>query len=63
MDKATKNDDDSSRSSTKKMNSTDDTNNESLWIFGYGSLIWKQNFPFVKSVQGILIEIFRFSFF
>jgi hypothetical protein len=34
-------------------NSSDSKENDKeLWIFGYGSLIWKQNFPFTKEIQG-----------
>lgn len=28
--------------------------NRTFWIFGYGSLIWKTNFPFVKKYPGYI---------
>jgi len=29
-------------------------NNHMFWIFGYGSLIWKTNFPFIKKYPGYI---------
>lgn len=28
--------------------------NRTFWIFGYGSLMWKTNFPFIKKYPGYI---------
>lgn len=28
---------------------------EDLWVFGYGSLMWRPGFPFVEAVQAVLV--------
>ncbi|XP_050425424.1 putative glutathione-specific gamma-glutamylcyclotransferase 2 [Adelges cooleyi] len=33
---------------------TDTMDNHMFWIFGYGSLIWKANFPFIKKYSGYI---------
>lgn len=29
-------------------------NSHMFWIFGYGSLMWKTNFPFIKKYHGYI---------
>lgn len=33
---------------------TNGLKNHMLWIFGYGSLVWKTNFPFIKKYPGYI---------
>lgn len=32
----------------------DELKNHTCWIFGYGSLMWKTNFPFIKKYPGYI---------
>lgn len=33
---------------------TNGLKNHMFWIFGYGSLMWKTNFPFIKKYSGYI---------
>lgn len=39
--------------------------NHMFWIFGYGSLMWKTNFPFIKKhpgyIKGYTRRFYQFS--
>ena len=41
------------------MTTTSGLHNEDLWVFGYGSLIWRPGFPFVERRQARLIGAHR----
>ena len=46
-------------SSTMRMSSIVEHAAEDLWVFGYGSLMWRPGFPFLERIEALLIGAHR----